>query len=170
VLEIGALVGPELGELVGANPAGASVAGRLVGDTLFDVVGVPVGLLTGLVVGLSSDSEESCSFDSLTGLVVGLSTGLTPGAKVGSAGKRSNRGLTVGTAVTNDETRRSSITSEFLVRRTLVAPTEAVVTTAAMITTAITAFVATAMPPVTAASVAIVPAPAAADDPADAAA
>jgi hypothetical protein len=102
---IGGLVGSDLGELVGASPASTSVAGRLVGDSLFGVVGVPAGLLKGLVVGLSSGlapgakvgSEESCSFDSLTGLVVGLSTGLTPGARVGSLGKRSNKGLIVGT-------------------------------------------------------------------------
>jgi hypothetical protein len=95
---------------------------------------------------------------------------LTSGAKVGSAGKRSNKGLIVGTAVTIDESSGSNIPPEFLVRRTVVTPTEAVVATAAMSTTAMTALVATAIPPVTAAAVVIVPAPAAADDPADAAA
>jgi hypothetical protein len=186
VNEVGNTLGSNNMFCVGASvvagdvkPSGASEGGRLVGDSLFGVVGVSVGSLTGLVVGLSIDltpgtkvgSEENSAVGSLAGLVVGLSTGMTPGAKVGSEEKRSpNKGLIVGTPVTIVELRRSTIPAEFLVRRTVVSPTEVVVATAAITTTAMTAWVVNDTPAVPVAAAAIAPAPAAADDPADAAA
>jgi hypothetical protein len=151
--DVGNMVRSKTGLFVGAStvsiakPTGASEAGRLDGDLLGRSVGISVGLKTGLVVGLS--------------------TKLIPGGKVGSEVPKT--GLIVGTPVIFVEVRVCIVLRENRARRTVVTPTHAVVAIAAIVTAAIIILVVTANV-VAVAEAAIESAPAATDDPADAAA